>query len=396
MPPTMWGRVRRVEIVGTVFTICVELLHIGRMGRFSSALLLLLAACGDNFDDDGVLAPPADDIEPGDTATATPRYVPTVCGVQTWTTKLANNDTMNISVSQRPNGAVALAVPREGGALTGFVLDTRAQTLTGSKVAIAETASEVATSYLVNRVVAVAAHDDSVYVNLLDNDFTNPELTTKVWGRVLAEGAFVSMQQDLILPVGADDGVWLHRFDDSLEPHGSTLLLATAPVRSMAAAQLGDATLTAWATDDDCYLAQTSTFGPGISTSMPRACQDPRLAVNPTTKQALMLFDTEEGVQMVDAQTMWGGGPARPLRAGTHAPRAVFDGTNFWVSYLDVRGDVLVGFLDGKGNPITMALEGTRPEATAYELVMIDGAPWVFSLASEGYTAHRMCIDTLW
>src|SRR5688500_2380011 len=101
----MYARVWRVEIIGTLFTICVELMHIGRMCRVSSALLLLPAACGANFDDGGLPSPPTDDVEPGDTATATPRYVPTVCGVQTWTTNLADAGTMNVSVSQRPNGA---------------------------------------------------------------------------------------------------------------------------------------------------------------------------------------------------------------------------------------------------------------------------------------------------
>jgi hypothetical protein len=74
----------------------------------------------------------------------------------------------------------------------------------------------------------------------------------------------------------------------------------------------------------------------------------------------------------------------------------VFDGTNFWVSYLDARGDIVVGFLDANRQPITMALGAPRPERLGYELAMIDGSPWVISVDDGGYNAYRMCVETQW
>ena len=89
-------------------------------------------------------------------------------------------------------------------------------------------------------------------------------------------------------------------------------------------------------------------------------------------------------------------GDARLLRDSTSSPRAVFDGKNFWVSYLDARGDILVGFLDGDRKLVTMSLAGPRPDDQAYELLLVDGNPWVFALGNEGYTAHRMCVEPQW
>src|SRR6185503_18440345 len=165
---------------------------------------------------------------------------------------------------------------------------------------------------------------------------------------------------------------------------GALHVVPTKPARSMAAAQMGVALLTAWSTDSECYLMLASTFSAGIDTRVPVACPDPRLSVNQKTGEAVMVFNSPDGVRMMNIQQTQFGGDSRVLREASGAPRTLFDGTNFWISYLDSRGDVLVGFLDGKRQLITMSLagEGSKPEAGAYELAMIDGNPWVFSLGS--------------
>ncbi len=73
----------------------------------------------------------------------------------------------------------------------------------------------------------------------------------------------------------------------------------------------------------------------------------------------------------------------------------MYDGERFWISYLDARGDVVVGFLDEHNKPITMSLGAPQPERAGYELVMIDGASTVFSVDDKGYTAYSMCVDSV-
>jgi hypothetical protein len=73
----------------------------------------------------------------------------------------------------------------------------------------------------------------------------------------------------------------------------------------------------------------------------------------------------------------------------------LWDGQRFWISYLDMRGDIIVGYLDGgdTGHYISTAVFGPRPDASAYDLVMIAHQVWAVSFDATGYTAHRICIE---
>ena len=91
-------------------------MHIGRMGRFSSVLLLTLAACGDNFVDQPGDTQPVDETPTLGTSLAGPRYVPAVCSTQTWSTNIAGTTAprpgMNVSVVARADRAVSMATPK--------------------------------------------------------------------------------------------------------------------------------------------------------------------------------------------------------------------------------------------------------------------------------------------
>jgi hypothetical protein len=367
------------------------------MGRFSSLVFVLLAACGDNLNGpEGAGPGPTDEVSPNGNATDIPRYVPSVCGVETWSMNTMRDAGINVSVAPRAGSAAVLAVPRSGGSMMGFVLDDRMNMVSTNKIAIDGSFTQVVASYVNGRTVSTAVQDGAVFLHLLDDDLGNPQYTAKLPGTYVAEPAFYNVQSDLVMPLVGDDGLWLHRFDDSFEPLEAKHLVPTKPARSMAAAQMGVAMFTAWSTDTECYMLLTSTYSSGIDTRLGVACADPRISVNQKTGEGVMVFDSPDGVRLMSIQTSQFGGDARLLRPGTSAARTLFDGTNFWISYLDERGDLLVGILDGNRQLITMSLAGPRPEAQAYELVMEDGNPWVFALSNEGYTAHRMCIDTQW
>ena len=88
------------------------------------------------------------------------------------------------------------------------------------------------------------------------------------------------------------------------------------------------------------------------------------------------------------------GGDAPVLRANATSPRTVFDGQRFWISYIDERGDVVAGFLDGNRKPVTMALNGVHPSREGYELAIVNGAPTIFALDDTGYSAYGLCAVT--
>lgn len=368
------------------------------MGRFCASLLLLLGACGDNVDGDGLGPGQTDDINPGGNGDVIPRYVPAVCGLNQWTPTIGADPTMRVSVAQRPGGgATLLGVPSEGSPMFGFNVRTYADDLgDGTKVPISGTFDHVSVSYVNDRPVSTATAGGAVFVHALDENLDNPQYITKLRGSFVGEPAFYWAQNNLVMPVVDDSGLWLHRFDDSLEPIDSKQILATKPATALAVAQLGGAVMSAWSTDTECYMSINATYGDGVTARVGQACPSPQLATNQLTREGVMLFDSPEGVRLMAFNSTKLGGEAPIIRSDASSPRTLFDGTNYWVTYLDARGDIVIGFLDANRHPVTMSLNDPRPERNAYELTLVDGEPWVFSIDSTGYNAYRLCVDTIW
>lgn len=368
------------------------------MGRLSATLLLLLGACGDNLDGDGSVAGGTDDIQPNGNGDVLPRYVPSVCSVNQWSASNTGDRALNLSVIESPlGGATLVTAPQAGGTLFGFQLDPRMDMIgDGTKVPIDGTFSNVAVSYVQNRPVTTSIADGAIYVHMLDENLEFPQYITKIPGTHVAEPAFYLAQGNLVMPVVNDTGLWMHRFDDGLEPLDVKHFKTTEPARSITVSQLGTAMMTAWSTDTQCHLHVNTTFEAGINAQVDAPCSEPKIAVNQTSGEGVMLFDSVEGVRLMTLHTTMMGGDARVIRPDASSPRTLFDGTNFWVSYLDARGDIVVGFLDANRNPVTMALGAPQPDRLGYELVNIEGSPWIFSIGDDGYSAYRMCVETRW
>ena len=287
------------------------------MGRFSTVVLLLLAACGDNLDDGGGLDPAQveglDQIEGRGVGTTAPRYVPQVCGSQTWTTNI-NGEPMNVSVAMNGQASVVLATPEKGGQLTGFVVDPGAHVMTNDKLDIAGTFTSVTATVIGNRVAATSIADSTILLHTLDYDLANAQYVTKLAGRHLAEPAlFAAGGEELVMPVGGDDGVWLHRFADSFEPISETHLLETAPVTALTAAVAGSNMLTAWSTDNDCYVMASNMFTAGTTARLDMTCGEPRLAVN-GGGQGVVVFETSAGANMMTlSPSQFGGNVSGPI-----------------------------------------------------------------------------------
>jgi hypothetical protein len=344
--------------------------------------------------DDGSLgAGPEDTIHPAGNGDVVPRYVPHVCGVNSWTPTIAD-PAMNMSVVQRPTGGATLVTaPRVGGEIYGFNLDPRMDMIGSGQKVLDGTFDNVSVSYVNGRPVTTSVADGAVHVNLLDENLEYPQFITKIPGSYVGEPAFYKAQGNIVMPVADDTGLWMYRFDDGLEPIDAKHFKTTAPARSIAVSQLGTAMMTSWSTDTSCYLHVNTTYEAGVTAMVDAPCTDPKIAVNQTNGDGVMLFDSNEGIRLMTLHTTMMGGDARLIRTDASSPRAVFDGTNFWVSYLDARGDIIVGFLDENHNPVTMSLGAAKPDRLGYELVNVEGSPWIFSIDADGYSAYRMCVE---
>jgi hypothetical protein len=341
-------------------------------------------------------AGPGQDVNPVGTQTQQPRFLPNVCSYNSWTPTTID-PTVNISIAQRPGGGATLVtVPQAGGSLYGFNLDPRMDMIGDGQKVLSGVYTDNSISWVNGRPVTTSISDGAVYVNLYDENLQYPQLTSKFAGTHIAEPAFYSAQGNIVLPVANDTGLWMYRFDDSMEPLDVKQFQATAPAKSLAVAQLGTAMISSWSTDASCYLHVNTTYEAGVTASVDSPCVNQRIAVNDKNGDSAMLFDSPKGVRMMINHLTMMGGDAPIIRPDATSPRTVFDGTNFWISYLDARGDIVVGFLDANNHPVTMALGAPKPDRLGYELAMIDGSPWVLSVDSGGYNAYRMCVDTVW
>src|SRR5262249_49194699 len=157
-------------------------------------------------------------------------------------------------------------------------------------------------------------------------------------GTHVAEPAFFHAPgSTLWMPVGADDGLWLWHLADSLEPLDKVHLVTTKPALWMTAAQMGVGVLAAWSTDADCYMTLANSLAPGRSQRIAATCAQPHIAIDQKTQAGVMVFEGRDGVRLMHIHGTQFGGDAPLVRPWTRAPRTVFDGTRFWVSYLDAR-----------------------------------------------------------
>jgi hypothetical protein len=366
------------------------------MGRFYAIVVVLVAACGDNE------VPPASvDLGQhpvGTTGALQPqvRELPEVCGDLQWSSSGVATTAMKLSVSTSSDGFTVLGVPTAGGKIEGFVMSSATKaTGTVASVPITDTFTSVGVTRVGGQLVTAASDGSSVQVVLLDDSLQNPVSIAQVPGTLVTAPAMLAADGSHIVPVAGTTGVSVETFDRAWQPVSSLQLasMATAPA-GFAATQLGAATLVAWTTATECDLATIYTPVAGQIARADYPCASPRLTTDLVHGTSSLVFEAPDGVRLMHISHMQMGGASQLLRGeGATSPRVMFDGTHVWVTYIDLRGDLVAGILTGDGNQlVSTAIFGTRPTRDAYDIAMFDGAPWVFALDANGYTAHRMCV----
>ena len=374
-------------------------MHTGKMGRLF-AVILVLAACGDNQPVVGTNAPTTgDNVPPASLGTTTtpPRLAPSLCRATSWTGAPIPALDADLAIAGDAAHVAVVATPRKGGAAVGFTLDRGMSVVTSStKLALDVPLSSIALAQLGGPYVTAGVDTSSasplVFVDGFGPDLTQPVGLAKIAGGIVAKPAVVRAGQRLIVPVGGEGGVTF------AELGGAQLTrkvqIATArPVTGLTATPFANDALVAWSTASTCSLAKLGDLTPGPVSQVAAPCATPRLAADPASGTEALVYTAGNDVLL---RYFAGNQLARPpvvLRSQARAPRIAFDGTRYWVTYLDVHGDVIAGFVDGGGKLISTGLTGTQPQADAYELVMLFGRPWVVALDANGYSAQELCAE---
>jgi hypothetical protein len=367
------------------------------MGRLLAAVLLLSAACGDNLSGDpGQKQPGLGD--PAGTPVPAQRWVPEVCGAREFTTLAATDPATDLALAPTPLGTAVLTVPRAGGTVTGFAFDDRMNIMTdpaGTKIPIAGSFTEVSASQIGGRLVSAERGTGFVRVNLLSDDLTNPQEIAKLPAGYVGKPAMLNAQRDRVVPIADATGLTIHQFDSSWNWIASKQVGMSKPSIGLATTPLGESAMVAWSTNYDCHIRVLTGFASGGGSTMLEPCASPRLAANPFNDSAVLVYEGADGVHYGQISHGAMNPKTQLVMPDTTNPRVVFDGQYYWVSFIDVRGDVVAGFINENGDVVTTAIAGTQPNGS-YELALVNGHPWVFSVEDGGYSAHRLCIQAQW
>ncbi len=344
---------------------------------------------------------PADELDTGEVPATSPRLLPKVCDFHQWTTVNPDAKDMDLAVVPIHRGAAVFGVARTGGTVRGFLVDPRGNIVgdpLGTKIHSDATFTGVTAGIADGLLVTGLINSKGVSITLLSEDLRDYREVGQLEGNLVTETPVMHARGERITATGGWSGMLASRFDDAWSPTGTQMIARSLPT-SMTGAAYGDDVMIAWSTGSDCNLERVAS---GVTSHRPGACEHPRLATNWYNHEAALVYEDGDRLMITniktDLQATSLGRPnelnvTRVLRPNATAPRIAFDGKRYWVGYLDVHGDLVVGYVDETtGTLVSMALDGTTPQAEAYDLAVINGSVWVFAADSSGYGAHELCL----
>lgn len=369
------------------------------MRRTLTLVVALVAGCGDDLQPgDRDLAVPEGEFGAEDIA---PRLLPEVCGVRQWTTVAADSKDMDLAVVPMAlapagsQGAAVFGVAKTGGTVRSFLVDARGLIMgdpAGNLIQGDATFTGVSAGVTDGILVAGLLNDaGKVSITAVSDDLTIYRELGVVDGDLIGDMPLMSARGVRIAATAGAGGVLKSTFDYGWAPIG-TEVIGRSLATSMTGAAYGDDALVIWSTESTCHLSRLAS---GLGAMLNGACHHPRLATDFARNEGALAY--EAGNTLMFTNIFVSGGnelsATRELTVGAASPRVVFDGTRYWVSYIDYeKANLVVGFVDERGKLIATALEGTEPRADAYDLVMMNGSVWVFAVDTNGYGAQRLCL----
>jgi hypothetical protein len=366
------------------------------MGRFTFTLLLCAATgCADRaVVDDGSTLPDEPEIMGtgmdgvGPTAS---RLALDACGeTRVTTTRIARS----LAITQASPARELMFGTRDG-QLLGYhifagelVSDPDGVRLDDQKV------KTVTATQLGGHTVLASTDGDSIFVDLVSDQMRLVHRIATLPGTATSEIPMVTAPDGYVLPTLDTDGIHIDHFNVDWRLDRSMVVTTTQPPDGIAAAPFGNNSMIAWSANGQCHLQFASTGRDGDGSIVDHPCASPHLAVDPTTGEALVAYQTPAGV-MINRAPFQRLGTPHLLRAAATEPQVMFDGTRFWVSYVDEGAKLTIGFFDDQAHFVSAAVPQMNPEHGNYRLQMLEGLAAIVSTDSDGYSVQSMCTRTL-
>jgi len=313
-----------------------------------------------------------------------------VCSTQAWP-NIAATSASDVAVATTPTGATVFFVPTAGGALVGFSLDTDGNLTSaaqGTKILNGSFYASAA-AYVDGALIAAIVNSSIVMVNVVQPDLSGYTQIGALDGEFVGKQALLNAGGGRFTPTSCDAGLTVNPFDSQWNAMTAELSVTTAQSTGIAATPFGSDALAVWGTTSRCYIERIMTTATGTESFQSFPCSAPRLASDQVASTSLV-YEATDGVRLATITNDQLPGLTSLVAAGAKAPRALYDGTRTWISYVDSAGDVEVGFLDG-GAFVSTTLSGTQPQETGYELAMIGSAPWIVAVDDSGFAGYELC-----
>jgi len=364
------------------------------MRSFLSISLALITGCGDNLAGD-----PVDSGDTGDLSGSVEddgivgRLIPEVCASRAWPEALVEAKDSDVAVVAMPLGAAVFAVPKSGGDLRGFLVDGRGLLMgdpAGTKV-IGGKFTGVSATVTDGRLVVGVVDGANIAVNVVRDDLGDFRSLATVVGSYVGDSTVMHARGNRITATGGASGMYMSSFDSNWSPMGSELLARSVPT-GMTTTAYGNDAMVAWTTDNECHLQRVAS---NIHSEQGFPCKSGRIAANYGARSGEMVYEAGEDIMLSNIRVSAHNEIANQifLAPGGKSPRIAFDGERYWVSYINIHNDIVVGYLDDKNNLVSTAVEGTRPMQDAYELAFVNGGVWIYALDQEtGFQASRLCL----
>ncbi len=372
------------------------------------ALVLLVGACGDSSIDpdggpdlvDGVGAVVADHgtgNDPGvDTGGAVvaagPRYTAELCSVVLY--PQFQHDGLDVDLAVAPandGGAAFFTVSRFGGPLRGFAVDARGVAVSdkvGTVLRGDDNFRAVSASFVDGRLITTTLGDRGTYVDMHRGDLGAQVALAHGGGTLISDLAMQPSMGARVVAVADEGGISALTFKSDWTTDPDRSVSRTKP-ESMTSANFGSDGVVAYAEGTRCHLQRLS----GGEMIRAFGCEGSRLAIEQKLGQGHLVFE-QDGAIMIS--NVWTGHsvelsmPSMLVDAG-FAPRIVWDGMRYWVSYLDPHGYPVVGFLEEDGHLRTHGIPGLSPLDDAYELALVNDQVWLYSVDRLGLAGVHVC-----
>ncbi len=366
--------------------------------RFFYALMLVGTGCGFG-DNHTIVEPPSPDPgmgmddEMGELGDPVTPLIAAVCDQRTWDIA-ADAKQLDLAVVQTAAGATVFGVPKDGGAVRGFRVDQRGDLFDRDMVAIREDRNYtgVSASTAAGRLVLASVVGDKVAIDIVRDDLGARFALGDFSGSLVTDAPMATSRENQVALVGGPNGLTANAFTGAAWEASAPIDLTKAPIVSMTAAAYLDDVMVAWSTDaKECHLQR---FASRKESARAFACNSARLAVNPARKTGMLVYVDDGNVYRTDIRVGAESELTNRLQVAAVAssPRVAFDGTRYWISYIDGHGDVIVGFVDDTGRLNSRALQGTRPDVDSYDLSVFGDGVWVVGVNDQtAFGAQRIC-----